>query len=206
MQAAIEQFRLNIVRVKDIGSIANVLDAQTSAALDISDILRSELVMAVSVFDLFVHELVRLGMLDAYRHNRERTPTFLRFNVSLEGAMSGIANSSNDGSPWDEAWIQREIRERNGYLSFQNPDNIASAIRLISEAQLWNEVATDIGMAAQDIRETLRAIITRRNQIAHEADMDPSYPDTLWPIDAQMVDESVELIEQIAEAMYVVVT
>lgn len=76
---------------------------------------------------------------------------------------------------------------------------------MISESSLWNEVASRISISSQDIRERLILIIKRRNQIAHEADMNLSYPGVRWPIDEHIVDESIDFIEQIAEAIYAVV-
>ena len=172
---------------------------QTTPALDVSDILRSELVMAVSVLDHYVHELVRLRMLDAYRSNRVRTPTFLQFQVSLSAAMDGIAD------PQGEAWLEQEIRAKHGYQTFQSPENIARAINLISTIHLWSEVADRLKMTSQSARNTLSAIIDRRNQIAHEADMDPSFPSTRWPIDEQMVSEAVDFIDRLAETIYEIV-
>ncbi len=200
MQEAIEQFRANIARARDLGSIANVLAAQSTSALDVSDILRAEMVMAVSVLDHYVHELVRLGMLDAYRNNRVRTPTFMQFQVSLSGAISAIAN------PSDEVWIEQEIRDKHSRQTFQNPGNITSAVRLISEEDdLWNTVASNIHMSQQDVRTTLTTVVARRNQIVHEADMDPSFPGTRWPITAQMVDDAVDFIDSVAEAIYAII-
>ena len=62
MQTVINQFRANIVRVRDLGVIYSALKAQTTGAIDLSDILRTELVMAVSALDHYIHEIVRLGM------------------------------------------------------------------------------------------------------------------------------------------------
>ena len=39
MQAAIDQFRRNIQRVRNLGSLHQVLTSQTTPALDLSDIL-----------------------------------------------------------------------------------------------------------------------------------------------------------------------
>ena len=200
MQTAIEQFRTNIIRVRNLGSVAKILDEQTTAVLDVSDILRSELVMAVSALDQYVHEVVRLGMLDAYRGNRNRTQQFLRFQVSLESALQGIAD------PASESWLEDQIRTRHGYQSFQSYNNIADAIRLISPARLWAEVSKIVGVDQQDIEGTLGLIVIRRNQIAHESDIDPSYPHRRWPIDEQTLNEAVNFIEQIAEAVYSVVS
>ena len=199
MQTAIEQFRLNIERVRNIGALTKTLYTQTTPALDLSDLLRAEIVLAVSALDHFVHETVRLGMLEAYRNERPRTRSFQNFQVSI-GSISGVASDIPNSD-----WLEQEIRKSHGHRSFQSPDNIAEAVRLISESSLWNEVASRINTSRQDIRERLILIIKRRNQIAHEADMDPSYPGVRWPIDEQMVDSSIDSIEQIAEAIHAVI-
>lgn len=201
MQDALEQVRTNLVRVRNLGSIVDALDSQTTAVLDLSDILRAELVLAVSALDQFVHEVVRLGMLDAYEGRRPRTNAFLRFQVSLEGALRGI-DRNNAGNSY---WLDDQIRTRNSYRSFQNPDSIADAVRLVSEVQLWNEVAKRMGIPPDEVRDRLRLIADRRNQIAHEADVNPSPYEELWPIDRQIVTESVDFIERVVESMYSVI-
>ena len=200
MEAAISQFRENIRRVRNLGSLVENLNAQTMTVLDFSDILRAELVLAVSALDHYVHEVVEFGMLAAYKSDRERTQAFLRFEISLANVFRGIADPANEG------WLEQEIRNRHGYRSFQNSNNIADAVRLISDVRLWDEVADRLGWNAQDIRERLGVIVNRRNQIAHEADVNPSYPRTRWAIDAPVVDGAVDFMERIAEAIYEVVS
>ncbi len=199
MQAAIEQYRENIKRVRNLGSIYQALSAQTTGVLDLADILRSELVMALSALDHFIHELVRSGMLEAYHGHRGRTDACLRFQVTLGSAIQGFT------MPTSGSWLEEQIRLRHGYLSFQQPDRIADAIRLVSDIQLWNEVADRLGTTSQNVRVQLGLIVSRRNQIAHEADMDPSYAGRLWPIDFGMVDEAVTFMEQLAETIYSIV-
>ena len=200
MREAIEQFRTNLLRVRNLGSVAEAVDFQTTQALDLSDILRAELVFAVSALDQFVHEVVRLGMLEAYRGIRPRTQSFLAFQVSLGGVLDGL--DSGNG----EQWLEDQIRDRNSYRSFQAPDKIADAVRLVSEVQLWNEVANRMSMSSQEARETLQLIVGRRNQIAHEADMNPSPYEARFSIDRQMVTEAVEFVEDVAESMYAVIS
>ena len=78
---------------------------------------------------------------------------------------------------------------------------------MVSDVQLWNEVAATLSTnPSQDIREQLSLIVGRRNQIAHEADVDPSYGGRLWPIDLLLADDAVTFIESIAETIYVVVS
>ena len=198
MQAAIDQFRRNIDRVRNLVSIYQTLSAQTTQALDLSDLLRSGLVMAVSTLDQYVHELVRPGMLEAFRGSRIQTDAYLRFHVTLGGALEAVDNSGND------AWLDDQIRTSNNIRSFQHPDNIADAIRLVSNVELWNSVANELNSTPRDVRSQLRLIVDRRNKIAHEADVDPSYAHAgnLWPIDIGMADATVTFIERLAEAIH----
>lgn len=129
-----------------------------------------------------------------------RTQAFLRFQVTLGSAFQGISIPSDGG------WLEDQIRDRHSYQSFQDPERVADAIRLISEAQLWSEVADQLGLTSQNVRQKLQLIVHRRNQIAHEADMDPSFPDTRWPVDDDLVDDAVNFIGQLAEAIYMVVS
>lgn len=48
--------------------------------------------------------------------------------------------------------------------------------------------------------------MNRRNQIANESDAEPTPMDSRWPIDEAMVEESIDSIELIADAIYKVVS
>lgn len=200
MQQAIEQFRANLIIVKNLGAVYTALKNQTTTVLDLSEILRSELVMAVSALDLFIHELVKIGMIQAYTGTRPKTQAFYRFQVPLKHFTS---SSDMPFSLSDWKWLEEEITIRHGYQSFQKWDKIAEAIRLISDISLWQEVAEIVSISDKDIKERLNLIVKRRDKIAHEFDIDPSYPGKRWPIDEQMVNESIEFIETIVEAMFV---
>ena len=212
MDNAFDQFKANIQRVRNLGALNRALKATTTNALDLSDILRAELVLAVSALDYYVHETVRLCMQETYKGNRAMTPSFLRFNISMERALQGFLGKGfeDDENPKQNNenvdWLDSEIRLRHGWQSFQRADKIAEAIRLISNEQLWPRVAELLEKDSQDIKRTLDLIVDRRNQIAHESDMDPTSIDSRWPIDESMVDESIDFIEQITEAISKVVS
>ena len=196
MREAIDQFRVNLVRVRNLDHVAGALDSQTAQALDLSDILRSEFVLAVSALDYFVHEVARLGMIEAYRGEREKTRGFLQFQISMESALSGIAESPS------EEWLDDEIKFRNGHRAFQNPDRIAEALRLVSDVPIWREVAGRMGMSPQEARERLSVIVDRRNRIAHEADVAPVPNEGILPIDRQLTADAVDFIERVGEGIY----
>lgn len=195
MIAPISQFKQNIDRVRNIHATYSILNIKTTEVIDVSDVLRAELVLVVSAFDYYVHEVVRQGMLEVFQGKRVETPSFRKFTVSLECLREAISNPSTfDG-------LENEITIRNSWKSFQQAEKVAEAIRLISDINLWVEIANKLEKNPNDIKSTLNLIVDRRNKIAHEADMDPSYPGIRWPIDEVMVETAIEFIEEIVEIM-----
>ncbi|MEQ9368334.1 MAG: HEPN domain-containing protein [Coleofasciculus chthonoplastes F3-SA18-01] len=246
MQSALDQFRISIARVRELISLHNSVKAQSTTALDLSDILRAALVLAVSALDYYVHEVVTLGMLEIHRGQRsEPNPprnssqsAFSRFQVSLGGARqerliamdiaSWLENEiqQSQGSSFlqqshtvsallpvisnsvlnrlnNASWLEDEVRERLSYQSFQQPEKIADAMRLISDNKLWEEVAQKLGRSAKDVKQQLSAIVDRRNKIAHEADIDPTYNiGSRWYIDEVLVSDAVNFVEQVVETIH----
>ena len=201
MQSAIDLFRISIARVRYLIAVHNSLKAQASSVLDLSDMLRAALVLAVSALDYYIHEVVRIGMLEIHCGQRLEPPAFSGFQISLGNARAGINAGQNIDS-----WLEDEIRQRHSYKSFQKPDNIAEAVRLICDKKLWEEVSINMGRLAKDakdIKQQLSLIVDRRNKIAHEADIDPSYPiGDRWPIDELLVNEAVDFLEQVVESIH----
>ena len=246
MQSALDQFRISIGRVRDLIALHNSVKAQATGALDVSDMLRAALVLAVSALDYYVHEVVTLGMLEIHRGQRsEPAPSanttqsaFSRFQVSLGSARQDRLTAIDIAS-WLEneiqqtqgyaflqqsytvstliptisnslvnrlnsaSWLEGEIRERLGYQSFQQADKIAEAIRYISDKKLWDEVAVQMTKPAKDIKQQLNSIVDRRNKIAHEADIDPTFNiGSRWNIDELLVGNAVDFIEMLVESIH----
>ncbi len=196
----LEQFRENIRRVQNLGGLYDVLSQQTTPALDLTDLLRSQIVMVVSALDHYVHEITRVGMLEVYSGKRPQTPAFLRFQVTMEATLQGIAAvQGNDG------WFDEEIRKKHGYLAFQQPDRIADAIRLFSSCSLWISVASELNLEVENMKMELQLIVDRRNQIAHEADLDSRIPGNRFAISSSDTERMINFIQDLGEAIYVVV-
>ncbi len=191
MRNAIIIFRTNIVRVRALGGIHTAISGLTTPALDISDLLRTQIVMAVSALDHYIHEITLKGMLEVFNGVRQQTPAFLRFNIPMGSTL--IANASGGGY----TWLENLIRDKHSYLSFQHPDKIADAIRLFNSVELWTSLANQMGIPKQTLKTSLKLIIERRNKIVHEADLDPSYPDVRWPIAPNNIEFVVSFIENL---------
>jgi hypothetical protein len=247
MQSALDQFHISIGHVRDLIAIHNSVKAQSTPALDLSDILRAALVQSVSALDYYIHEVVTLGMLEIHHGKRpEPNPpsnssqsAFSRFQVSLGGARrermmavdiaSWLENEIQQSYGYaflqqsytissllptvsnvvlnklnNTSWLEDEIREQLSYKSFQQPEKIADAIRFICDKKLWDEIATNMGKPTKDVKQQLSSIVERRNKIAHEADVDPTYF-TLgkrWDIDEVLVNEAVDFIEKVVESVH----
>ena len=200
MLSAIQQLRENIERVRVIGGLYKALDQLTTPILDTTDLLRTQIIMAVSALDHYIHNVTRLGMLEIYDNRRPATNGFSRFQVTMDAALQGL------DEPSVSTWFETEIREKHGYLTFQHPDKIADAVRLFSSCELWPSVASQLGLTAQDVKNRLHLIVERRNKIAHEADLDPSYPGSRWPISPSDVTNAVDFIQNVCETIHSVVT
>lgn len=195
MLSALGQFEENLKRSRELGALATAVQAMTTTAIDVSDIWRAQIVLVVSALDHFVHEIARLGMIEVANATRPKTDAYLKFQVpvsAVESAISGLPH---------ESWLGETVREKHSWLSFQDPEKLAEAIRLISNVKLWEAVSAEIGISAQDIKTRLRVIVDRRNKIAHEADLDPANPGFRWPIDSIMVNRTIDFIETVGKAI-----
>lgn len=191
---AIDGFKANISQARELGQLYKALSAIITSALNVDDLLRSQIVMSVSALDYFIHEVVRQGMLAIYDGTRRFAPGFGKFQVPLIDAKSSVPSLSS-------LWVDSAIRQSHSFLSFQNPDKIADAIRLIYEAPIWPALESRLATPAGDLKAQLKLIVDRRNKIAHEADADPSFPGLRWPISYHDATSATDFIEKIVEAI-----
>jgi hypothetical protein len=183
-------------RARHLGGLHEALLSLTTNAVDASDLLRAQLVLGVSALDYYIHEITVLGMIAVFEGVRPPTPAFLKYRVAMESVLLSTSASG---------WFESDIRERHSYLSFQQPDRIADAVRLFSDVKLWQQVALQLSIPEQDVKARIKLIVDRRNKIAHEADVDPSFPNMRWPISKADVDQSLTYISQVCESIYVAV-
>ena len=196
MHNSLQQFRSNVLRARELGSLAASVTGITTSAIDVSDMWRAQIVLGVSALDYLIHELARIGMIEISKGVRFKADGFSKFQLPLdavERAINGVA---------PELWLGDTVREKHAWLSFQHPDKIADAIRLISPIKLWDAVGQELNSTAKDVKLRIEMIVDRRNKIAHEADMDPTNPGFRWPIDQKMASDALDEIVRVAEAVF----
>lgn len=196
MHNALLQFRTNLLRARELGTLAVAVTKITTTAIDVSDMWRAQIVLGVSALDYLIHEMARIGMIEIAKGIRPTTDAFSKFQLPLNAVEHALNGQSH------ESWLGDTVREKHSWISFQHPDKIADAIRLISPIKLWEEVGSELNLTAKDIKLRIEMIVDRRNKIAHEADMDPTNPGFRWPIHQQMASDALDEIERVAEAVF----
>jgi hypothetical protein len=199
MLNAKNNFDLSFQRIRRLDAfylhLVNVLHIP---AADLEDILRSEIVYAVSSLDRLIHDVVKRGMIAIYEGRR--TPTIAYQNYEL--SISQHANIDAAGSGLSSAIFNGIIENKHGHLTFQTPDKIKDALNLIwNEQYKWQRIASVMGQTEDVVKTTLNNIVIRRNQIAHEMDLDllTSTPQTItYPLAKTMVD----FIEVVGNTIY----
>jgi len=201
----------HLARARDLAATAASLSAQVTGAVDFSDMYRAAFVQGVSALDTFVHAEVRVRMLNTFELGLPSTQAFERFRLSMASVRAAIASSNSASTKVN--FLEAEIREQHSYLSFQQPNKIAEAVRLVSDVKLWDELAKYLGIdgtkgqtGAQVLRRRLTLIIDRRNTIVHESDIDPTPPgDHVYPISRMMADDALDVIDSVVHAIAVTI-
>jgi hypothetical protein len=200
MESALRQFQQNIQSVKNLDSIYVAFENQVTPVVDLTEILRAEIIQIVSALDCFIHDLVRIKMLKIFKNNLLCSNAFNNFSITIE-CLKNIENSSNINDKL--FFLDQEIRKINGFKSFQDPDKISSALSIIGIKKLWEKIGEKFCDTPTNLRNRLTVIVERRNQIAHESDIDPTLGIGLkFPINHELVIETSEFIEKLVYHIY----
>lgn len=172
MLSAITLFNDSFIRIQKIDSLYTFLTTQQKLKHeDVEDLLRSEIVYAISALDRLIHDLVKFGMVEIFINKRPSTDAYKKFQLPLE--QISFMSSTSILPP--EAILEQWIINAHKHLAFQEPDKINSALNLISNTQYkWQVIAGNIGLSESDTKTMLKNIVIRRNQIVHESDLDLS--------------------------------
>jgi hypothetical protein len=191
MNPEIAAFKIEVDGAKYLLGLAQIL-RRADAAADVTEIYRAALVKTVSGYDKFIHDLVYRGMLEAAYGRRRQTDAFGRFRVSVLASLSAASGELID------TWFGSEIVSNHGYLAFQMCEKVADAVRLISDVQLWNEISRKMRVGSPDLKAQINWVISRRNQIVHEADIDPVVKTEKRGITKQEALKSITLLYRVA--------
>lgn len=166
MTNAFTKFESNIASASILGRIFEYL-SQKTLPFEPDELLRAEFVMLVSAFDCYVHDFVRERMVGAFNNPSVMADKTREYKVSL-GAMMDIMNETNPISRMQ--LLENEIKKIESNYSYQSSITVEHALGLIGFKKIWTTLYGN--SVANAKKNQLDLIVRRRNQIAHEADID----------------------------------
>lgn len=163
-------FQANIQQANELGFLYDHLSETLALPQNFDDLLRSQIVNTVSAFDKLMHDLIRIGMVKIFENQRVPTNRYLNEAVSIKH-LPALAGG---GATPPAISFEEIVREKLSVMSFQDPKKVGEGLSFIwSEEQKWYQIAQGLAMTDKDAKLKLRLIVTRRNAIVHEADLDP---------------------------------
>lgn len=183
------------------------LDAENQ---DLLWLPRSAVVAAISALDTYVHSLVKAKLPEMFAAGREVPDSLAKQLATLLPLKD--ANTFRQAVPLLQSHdtIGQLLKKLEAnflqFQSFQAPDKIIDAYRLIGFENIFADVSNQWpgpNTTAEDLKRRLAGYVQRRNQIAHEGDLEasgdqrPMQPD--YAIDCgEFVSNLVNRLHQVA--------
>ena len=153
---------------RDLSSLHDYLTRSLVVPYSFDDIIRSQLVYALSAFDKLIHDLIRIGLVDMFKGNRPLTPKYLSEPISIDLYQRLVIASI---PPADYIFQQEMIRKLKA-ITFQDPKKVAEGLPYIwNKPHKWQNISASM-TSPGDASLTLKLITNRRNAIVHEFDAD----------------------------------
>ena len=216
---AIKSFNACIADINHMRAFYTYLNTHCSIPKDdLTDLLRAELVNIVSAMDRFIHEMVRIGIINSFTGSS--TPTDKCKSMPLRfDTMQEVVNCISRGTPptsieeTAEYWINKAVVTLLKTMSFQKIDKIKDALSYIWDEQhkiqaLINKMrysypstVITINNKQKYIENKIDLIVNRRNQIVHEADYDIS-THSKRTIEEGWLDDTISFIKEFVYSLY----
>lgn len=179
--------------LRSLSSIYQYLQDNASL-MDADALLRSEYVLIVSTFDNYLHNIVRRKIRESFFASQ---PLPQGFSLPIEVCQL-IRNEPTESV--QQGILDAALRQQLEKDSFQSPRSVEYALSLIKINHVWRNASTILGDTPEHIRNQLALIVKRRNQIAHESDIDPS-TGMLRNINLQTVIDCRGFLEKLVESI-----
>lgn len=169
MHNSLVLFSDNLNRVRNLDRVYEYLSKQILDLVSFDDLLRFQIVYAVSAFDKLIHDFVRIGMVQIFSGSRTPTDKYLSETMPVRLYIDLMSATA----PPREFLFEAEVVNKLKKFSFQEPDRVAEGLSYIwNEPHKWQKIAISLGKQDGEVRKRLKLIVDRRNMIVHEADID----------------------------------
>lgn len=194
-QWALSGFEASQGRADEMITLSRSLKAIKADDEICRDALRSAWVLSVSALDFLLHELIVVEVVHRLKISKSVDKTTIPFSCLLKKDEEMVLA------------VENHIRTSNSYKSFIDPNKLSEAMGAFVEHP-WQKIRNIYEnlhgefFSERDIKIKLSAIYKRRNQIAHEADLNPalSYSST-YDIDDDDAEACVNFVRRLGHAI-----
>jgi len=198
-------FRDNIKRINNRFEIIDLLYAQKKIE-EANDILRYQIIYAMSALDFFMHEIYCFGLLKIFRNEKPRTYKYNEYKIPLKLLEQALYDAENIDYHLKETFI-----DLNRNFTFMSPGRIRELLNIISsedEFAMAEKILKDKNIISDHDRldHILDKIYDRRNKIAHQTDINHGNRDgNKNTISKGDVEESMNIISHLVETLYKII-
>ncbi len=194
-------FRLNVKRSLDlIDTHSQLHNKQGKPKTVVSDIMRAAVVMVVSAVDAYLHGLLS----DYVERSAQLTPPpgallelVKEWRLDAKDTLPYLLNKKGP------AEFRQRVVEHFADRTLQDPSKVELVGRVLGVEGLWEQIANGLGKSEDRARKDFAAVVKRRHQIAHEADLDPAGKTATKKrrLTRQEADAAVDEINKVAEQL-----
>lgn len=151
--------------IKSIKEKFSLLNFPISDELKLN-ILRGQVSLLLSAVDFYIHEIIKIELLNIIKGERKKTSSLKNCMISVEVFLEYLSSPNTNNQIFED-----EIIYRNSFKSFLEPDKMAEALSLITEEKIFKELFPKLGLSGtKELRDKIKEIFKRRNSIVHQMD------------------------------------
>jgi hypothetical protein len=189
-------FSKQMERARDLVGVGQSLSNLTQGRVGGDDLYRSALVHAVAALDSYVHGVLLDRALDIIM---ARKTVAKGGKVGLHfGAIGQIFTAATLGEVPMEMAARSFIAERLALETYQRPDDIANGLAMVGLPKVWS---TAFPQDSGQRKIALGIVVTRRNRIVHECDLDPLAPGSVTSLSDIDALDAIATVEDIVSAI-----
>lgn len=206
MIQAINTLKLNLQSVKDLDIVYKYLSLNNIKTIDLSELLRAEIVLSVSALDNFISDILLYGMIEIFEGKRIVEIDSIRHFNDFQIDMLTLIQTNDTLNKQDKSIIlSNYLRKINSQKPYQDPKQIEGALLLLGVRQIWTKLGEELSAKGEDIKRELSNIVWQRHKIAHEADID-FVTQKKRNRDDNTTLQAIDFIEKLCFAIYKIVT
>jgi hypothetical protein len=207
---AYANFSRNLNYARNLTAAGSHLEQLQVALFEVTDVYRAAWVQTVAALDHWAHQEIYDRMLRLSEQPAAAKPDkYRQFDLPL-----GIFEEVHTGKLSMREALERQMRAKLGYETYQNPDKIRQGFSYVANTNdLWLRVAKVLneqsgkqgGHTGVSVQNRLKEIVQRRNKIAHEYDENPVNAPDKNSIDAASTMQTIDWVDRVAAAILVVI-